>query len=213
MDSNWVMVIITFVYVIATIVICVANIRSANASKNQLEETQKQYEKTDRPIVEAEFLYINRLWFGVRFVNIGKHTAQNVKIDLSDKFIDSIDSLGVSECIKKQKEKTCVIGVNQHYDLIFGSYNTFKEIKNKKPLIGQISYSYKEKKYSDDFYFDFENYMNIFTVTTSKKESSLVKEIMNQNYELGEINKTLNTLSNSVNSLCEAGNKKGNNNI
>lgn len=212
MDSNWVMVIITAVYVIATIAICIANIRSANASNNQLEETKKQYGGTDRPIVEAEFLYISRLWFGVRFVNIGKHTAQNVKIELSDEFIDSIDGLGMSEYIKMQKEKTCVIGVNQHYDLIFGSYNTFKEIKDKKPATGQICYSYKEKKYSDDFYFDFENYMTIFTVTTSKKESSLIKEIMNNNYELGEINKTLKILSNSINYISEERKEQGENN-
>lgn len=213
MDSDWVMVIITAVYVIATIAICVANIRSANATKEQLEEMKKQYGETERPIIEAEFLYINRLWFGVRFVNNGKHTAQNVKIYLSDEFIDSIDSLGMVEYIKKQKEKSCVIGVNQHYDLIFGSYNAFKEIRHKKPAIGQICYSYNKKEYSNDFYLDFENYMTIFTVTTSKKESSFVKELRNYNYELGEMNQTLRSISNGINSLREEGNEKRNNNV
>ena len=116
MDSNWAMVIITSVYVIATIVICVANIKSANASKKQLIETKKQYEDSDRPIVEAEFLYINRLLFGIRFVNVGRHTAQNVKISISDEFVNGIRELEVSEYIEKLKEKSCVIGVNQHYD-------------------------------------------------------------------------------------------------
>ena len=40
--TDWLMVIITFVYVIATIFICWANIKSAKASKEELTEMKRQ---------------------------------------------------------------------------------------------------------------------------------------------------------------------------
>lgn len=42
--TDWLMVIITFVYVIATIFICVFNYRSAQAAKEQIELSKVQYE-------------------------------------------------------------------------------------------------------------------------------------------------------------------------
>ena len=46
--TDWLMVVITFVYVVATFLICLANYRSANASKAQFEEMKRQYEDTKR---------------------------------------------------------------------------------------------------------------------------------------------------------------------
>ncbi len=42
--TDWLMVIITFVYVVATIFICVFNYRSAKAAKEQIELSKLQYE-------------------------------------------------------------------------------------------------------------------------------------------------------------------------
>lgn len=91
-NSGGLTFLITVVYVIATIAICKANIQSANASKKQLEEMQKQYAEENRPHIEVEFLLERRSFYGLRFINHGKSTAQNVEIQLSDAFIDSLGS-------------------------------------------------------------------------------------------------------------------------
>ena len=46
--TDWLMVIITFVYVVATIFICVFNYRSAKAAKDQIELSKLQYENDTR---------------------------------------------------------------------------------------------------------------------------------------------------------------------
>ena len=91
-NSGGLTFLITVVYVVATIAICIANIQSANASKKQLEEMQKQYAEENRPHIEVEFLFERRSFYGLRFINHGKSTAQNVEIPLSDAFIDSLGS-------------------------------------------------------------------------------------------------------------------------
>lgn len=46
--TDWLMVIITFVYVVATIFICVFNYRSAKAAKEQIELSKAQYTEDSR---------------------------------------------------------------------------------------------------------------------------------------------------------------------
>ena len=104
-NSGGLTFLITVVYVVATIAICIANIQSANASKKQLEEMRKQYAEENRPRIEVEFLFERRSFYGLRFINHGKSTAQNVEIQLSDAFIDSLGSTNFAESFKKAKGK------------------------------------------------------------------------------------------------------------
>jgi hypothetical protein len=104
-NSGGLTFLITVVYVVATIAICIANIQSANASKKQLEEMQKQYAEENRPHIEVEFLFERRSFYGLRFINHGKSTAQNVEIQLSDAFIDSLGSTNFAELLKSKREK------------------------------------------------------------------------------------------------------------
>ena len=46
--TDWLMVIITFIYVVATIFICVFNYRSAKAAKEQIEVSKTQYKEDSR---------------------------------------------------------------------------------------------------------------------------------------------------------------------
>ena len=46
--TDWLMVIITFVYVVATIMISKANIESAKATREQLEQSKKQFVENQR---------------------------------------------------------------------------------------------------------------------------------------------------------------------
>lgn len=140
-NSGGLTFLITVVYVVATIAICIANIQSANASKKQLEEMQKQYAEENRPHIEVEFLFERRSFYGLRFINHGKSTAQNVEIQLSDAFIDSLGSTNFAELLKKQKGKKCVIGVDQHYDLFFAMIPIFSfqaKCLQQEPFIMRI---------------------------------------------------------------------------
>ena len=78
--TDWIMVIITFVYVIATILICVFNYRSAKATREQVAEAKRQYEEINRAFITYEFLYEKRAFYGIRFTNHGRRVANNGKI-------------------------------------------------------------------------------------------------------------------------------------
>lgn len=191
LDSNWVLVIITAVYVIATIAICVANFKSANASKKQLEEMRRQFEEEKRPHIETEIHFERRMCFVIRFINHGHSTAQNVKIKLDKKFIDSIPEQAFRELVDKQKDKICVIGVEQYYDLYIGS-SKFRENKNWEPVTGKIQYQDKDRTYENDIYIDLENYMTFFSTNTEHED--IIKQ-------LKETKDALRLIDNSIKSI------------
>lgn len=192
MDPNWVMVIITGVYVVATIFICIANFKSANASKKQLEEMQKQYAEDNRPYVEAELHYEQRVWYILRFVNHGNHTAQHFKVHLKQTFIDSLPDPSFKRIIEKQKDKECIIGVGQHYDLYIGS-NALRKNKNWEPLVGKITYQAKGKTYEDDIYIDIENYMTFFSTNTEQED--IIKQLKEAKDALRLINNSIKSIN------------------
>lgn len=178
--TDWLMVIITLVYVIATIFICMANIKSAKASKEELIEIKRQYNDENRPRIEVEFCYEQRVWYIVRFVNHGKQTAQNVKIVFDEEFINSLPEQVFRDTLQKQKEKECIIGVEQHYDLYIGS-NELRGNENMKPVTGKLTYRDEKGTYESDIYIDIENYATFFSSTS---EDPMVKELKNIKKEI-----------------------------
>jgi hypothetical protein len=195
-NSGGLTFVITFVYVVATIAICVANIQSANASKKQLREMQKQYADENRPRIEVEFLYERRAFYGLRFINHGKETAQNVEIRLSDEFIDSLGNTNFSELLKKQKGKKCVIGVDQHYDLFFANED-YLQILDKIPASGTILYEDRSTKYQSDFNIDTENYATIFSFESD--EEKLLKAMKEQTTQLKSIKEGIRAIARNTN--------------
>lgn len=188
MTADWVMVIITGVYVIATILICWANIKAANASKEQLQEMQKQFAETNRPIIELEFHYSRRTWYIARFVNRGSLTAQNVRINLDQVFVDSLPEESMKQGLGRIKNKECIIGAGQHYDLYIGS-NQLRGNPNMKPLTGTIKYESQGKTYQSDIFVDLEHYMTFYSSTTD--EEDLLKSVKAIGDELKGIKKIL----------------------
>ena len=178
--TDWLMIIITLVYVIATIFICMANIKSAKASKEELDEIKRQYNDENRPRKEVEFCYEQRVWYIVRFVNHGKQTAQNVKIVFDEEFINSLPEQVFRDTLQKQKEKECIIGVEQHYDLYIGS-NELRGNENMKPVTGKLTYRDEKGTYESDIYIDIENYATFFSSTS---EDPMVKELKNIKKEI-----------------------------
>lgn len=173
MDSNWVLVIITAIYVVATIGILFANKKSAKAANEQLTEMKNQFEINDSPSVEVEFHHFDDVAIGIRVVNHGKHTAQEVQIEYSEKFsgkIEAIETGFYKTSIDSIKGKKCVLGVGQYTDLLIANYQEIKGLDNKPPICGKVSYSFRNKDYSTDFYFDIDDYINAFRVTCHEDE-------------------------------------------
>lgn len=192
MTADWVMVIITGVYVIATIFICWANIKAANASKEQLREMQREFAETNKPNIELEFHYSRRTWYIARFVNRGSLSAQHVKINLDQEFIDSLPEESMKKELERIKGKECIIGAGQHYDLYIGS-NQLRGNPNMKPLTGTIEYKAQGETYQSDLYVDLENYMTFFSSTTD--EEDLLKSIKKIGDELKGIKQILSIQS------------------
>ena len=192
MTADWVMVIITGVYVIATIFICWANIKAANASKEQLREMQRQFAETNKPNIELEFHYSRRTWYIARFVNRGSLSAQHVKINLDQEFIDSLPEESMKKELERIKGKECIIGAGQHYDLYIGS-NQLRGNPNMKPLTGTIEYKAQGETYQSDLYVDLENYMTFFSSTTD--EEDLLKSMKKIGDELKGIKQILSIQS------------------
>ena len=189
--TDWLMVTITAVYVIATIAICWANIKAANASKAQLEEMRRQYAEENRPIIETEFHYERRTRYIIRFVNHGRHTAQHVKIELDQEFIESLPEEAYKSTLLEQKGKECIIGVGQHYDLYIGS-NAMRGNPNMRPVTGDIYYEGYQNSYSDKVFIDLKYYMTFFSSTTDNDD--LLKAIKKSAEELKGIRKELQSL-------------------
>lgn len=194
--SGSLMVIITMVYVVATAMICWANFRSAKASKEQLLEMRKQFEEENRPRIDVEFLYANKSFYGLRFINTGKTIAQKVCIQLDKSFIDSLSEPPFPELLRKQVGKECIIGIGQHYDLFFGT-EKYRENPDKVPAKGTITYRDSKKEFSDSFHIDLERYMTIFSVESD--EDRLLGKLNKQNQQLDGIKRAIQVIANNSN--------------
>ena len=190
--TDWLMVGITVVYVVATIFICWANLKSVKASKEQLHEMKVQYAEDNRPRVEVEFCYEKRTWYIIRFVNHGKRTAQHVQIVLDDDFVESLPEQSFKDTLRKQRDKKCIIGVDQHYDLYIAS-NELRGNPNMRPVTGTIKYTDNEAQYECDIFIDLENYMTFFSSTS--EEEDLLKEIKKNTEEIKGIKVALQKMA------------------
>ena len=188
-------VIVTAIYTLATIAILRANGKSAKAAKEQVAEMQRQYNEINRARIEVEVIYERRVVYGLRFVNNGSLTAQDVKISLEQSFIDSISESDFANQLIKQKDKACIIGTGQHYDLFIGS-NKYRQNPNKVPVQGTVSYSSNNTEYSTEFYIDMENYAQFYSIAS--EEEDFYKEIKAQTTELKSIDNSICKLTEAI---------------
>ena len=200
MNADWAMVIVTGIYVVATIFICWANIKSAKASKEQLCEMQRQYAEVNRPIIEVEFHYIQKTWYVVRFVNHGNKTAQHVKIHLESAFIESLPEQSIRKELERIKERECIIGVGQHYDLFIGS-NKLRGNPNMKPIMGVIEYKSQDTDFQNDIFVDLEHYMVFYSSTTD--EEKLLTTLKTISTELSSIKRALDNRCSEIKDTSE----------
>lgn len=182
--TDWLMVVITLVYVVATIFICSANIKSAKATRDQLAESKRQFEEQNRAFITYEFIYENRVFYGLRFTNHGKRVAEHVKLLVDNAFINSLSDPHFKKSLLRLDGKEFSLGIEQSYDIFFGSQE-FRENSEKLPIKGTILYSDFASKYQEDFLIDFNDYPPIFTVESDSEK--LRDELKNQTKELCRI--------------------------
>jgi hypothetical protein len=165
---------------------------SADAARDQVREMQRQYEKENRPIIEVEFIYEKRAFFGLRFINCGKFTAKDVKIMFDKNFIDSLPESNYAELLRTGEKKTRIIGTGCHYDLFFGS-NIYLNAEKKPPAKGHvIYYSTWGKEYYYDFDIPLENYASIYSVNSEQED--LLDQMKKQTDELKNMRRALEYL-------------------
>jgi len=187
--TDWLMVIITFVYVIATIFICVFNGKSARAAKSQIEEMSRQFYAVNRPLLSVEIVYLRRSFYALRFTNNGNQTAFNTFFDINQDFIDNLSESKFKELLESDKGKIRNIGVGQHYDLFFGTNKYLKQEK-KIPIIGRMHYrGVNDSIYAEDFIIEPEKYASFLTVDSDVDD--LIKELKNQTDAIKRISKTI----------------------
>lgn len=194
-NSGALSVLITAVYTIATIAILWANGKSARAAASQLEEMKRQFYESNRAKIEVELIYQKRSVYGLRFTNNGSSTAQNVHIDLSEEFVDSITEVDFSRLLKRQKDKTCIIGVGQHHDIYFGS-NAFRQKQGKIPASGIVRYVTNGKQEELSFYIDLENYMTFYSMNSEHDE--MIDQMKQQSKELAIIHSSIDKLEETI---------------
>ena len=193
MLTDWLMVIITFVYVVATIFICVYNSKSAKAADEQTQEMKRQSFLTNRPILSMEMVYIRRAFFALRITNNGNQTAFNTIIEINQSFIDSLPEKNFKDLLSKNKNKVKNIGVGQSYDIFFGS-NKFLELENKLPISGRIIYCGNDNStYAEDFKIEIGNYATFFSVDSDIDD--LKKEMKNQTQEIKRLVRAIEYLA------------------
>lgn len=175
---------LTFLTVLASLITCILSLCSARAAWAQVKEMRRQFQEENRPNIEVEFLYERRAFYGLRFVNHGKYTAKNVRILLEDAFINALPESAFSSLLRKSSQKTCIIGVGQHYDLFIGTQK-YRECPNKPPAKGKVIYQANGQTYESEFDIDMENYATIFSVQSEQED--LLKKLKEQNNELKKI--------------------------
>lgn len=192
MLTDWLMVIITFVYVVATILICIFNAKSAKEAREQTKQMRIQFALTNRPRMTVEIVYLKRLIWALRFTNHGVITAYNTRIIINQDFVDGLPEEKFRQIVKTEIEKVRTIGVNQHYDIYFGGPK-FRGA-NKTPILkGRMRYTGADDAlFVEDFAIELTNYATFFSVNSS--EEDLKNAINAQTKELEQIRHAIDNL-------------------
>ena len=193
LTPDWLMVVITTVYVIATILICIFNWKSANAAREQTEQMRLQLIHSTRPIVTVEIVFLQKCFWGLRFTNHGAETAFNAILTLNGEFVDNLPEGKFRQLVKEESSKVRTIGVQQHYDLFFGTSDGIRKINSLPTIKGRINYrGMNNAIFVEDFIIELENYATFYSVEDDMEK--LENELKKQNRELGKIQKTLERL-------------------
>lgn len=130
-----IMIILTAVYVLATIFIWLSNRSSAIATRDQIKESHAQFVDANRAFVNIDFEIVRDGLYVLRIMNNGNRTAQNVKIEISNEFIDIVPNSACSEHIHSLTSSNFAIGIGQAWYVTIGSIGDFETLALKAIVI------------------------------------------------------------------------------
>ena len=129
---------------------------------------KKNFSVINRPNVSAEKVYLKRMFWVLRFVNNGDHFSYNTKIILDEEFIDSVGD-DYKGPLKDLKNKVCTLGIDQHFDILFGA-NVYWDLQNEKNIKGKIiSHDINGKEFSENFEIEIENMLHSILLQVNQK--------------------------------------------
>lgn len=185
--TDWLMVIITFIYVVATIVICIFNGKSAKESKEQIEESKRQYEETKRRYETTERIKVmpylvlenvkpgnrqNMMTFTLSIKNCGYGSVVDFYI-----FTEDLDSKSLPVVYKNTIPYVLSSPVEKHYLQMCetSNFEILRDQLNVPPKYAErieIKLKFKDmfdNKYEQNIYFEYMGYDVGRTETFSPK--------------------------------------------
>ena len=146
MITDWLMVIITFVYVIATIFICIYNAKSVKAAKEQIEVTKnqirtmvEQYNSVNRTLVSIHFDIIRSGLLCFIIENNGPLAAENVQVKINKEFIENIKNSNEKMFLEKLNEAVFYLASRQKETVLLGGVMDFDNISQQ---VAKVNISY-----------------------------------------------------------------------
>lgn len=146
MITDWLMVIITFVYVIATIFICVYNVKSVKAAKEQIDVTKtqiktmvEQYNSVNRPLVSIRFDIIRSGLLCFIIENNGPLPAENVQIKINKEFIENVKNNDERSLLERLNTAVFYLASKQKETVFFGGIMDFDNISQQ---VAKVNISY-----------------------------------------------------------------------
>lgn len=174
--TDWLMVIVTFIYVVATIFICVANIKSAKATRDQLAESKRQFDEANRAFVTVTFDIVRSGLAVLCIENYGKQIANNVEIRISSEFVENMSDEGSKSRIQELCKSSFTLGIGRKWYACLGSHLELDKL-SEVPLTIDISYSDRQGKHKESTAIDLKQYLwsMIYDSSTEDAKQELSK--------------------------------------
>lgn len=183
--TDWLMVIITFVYVVATIFICIYNYRSAKASRDQLEESMRQFEESNRAFVTVTLEVIKAGYAVLHIQNHGKRIAENVNIQISQAFVSIITDEDDREHVQKLCNSSFTLGIGQSWYVGIGNHMDLEKME-KELLSINISYKDAVSKYEETIVIDLKQFAWMLLYESPIEDlSQEMKKLANSTHSIG----------------------------
>jgi hypothetical protein len=180
MLTDWIMIVITFIYVIATILICVSNKRSADAAKMQTEEMIKQYNETNRPYVIVRFEVIRGGLLCFVLENVGNMPAYSLNVKMNKAFIDNIPEK--DKIMELATADDIYLAPGQKIFVTIGGQPVYDKV-SIIPAEFELTYN---KEYKGKFVIDLKQYGYMLTYESPEADiANYIKKMLEDNKKLG----------------------------
>ncbi|GAA6310367.1 hypothetical protein [Intestinibacter bartlettii] len=192
--SDFISIILTFVYVVATIFICVFNYKSAKAAKDQIIESQKQFKENNiaKIIISFEVISYNVYAFVIR--NIGNQYATDINVKVNEDLINRCEG-DLKGALNRLNNSTFVLAPKKDFSLVI--FPVLCETLFQEKCKFNISYFDSERKINETTIIDLSQYSwasnyktkeYTYYIESVKNQKELIKELKEVNKNIAKLN-------------------------